>query len=148
MVTSTGKFEVKMSKAHGVALQAALAVGSGPKTAMESAIAKTIGVAPATVTITAIYLDGVKIGRRLQTTGTDSTLRVEWQVTATTAVATAAMNPTTLKTNIEAKAAAAGLPLTLTELPSVTPTDDTQVSVAERFALPGAVAVLLAMLQL
>jgi len=94
-VTTTGKVEMKMSSEQATALKAKPAEA---KKAFGKAIAKTINVDAAKVTITDIYVDDKKVGgtRRLA----DSTVRVDWSVKADKRVDAAAMVPATLKTNV------------------------------------------------
>merc|ERR1719424_598068 len=116
-VTSTGKVEVKMSKADAVALTSKPTA----KIAFASAIAKTINVNATDVTILGIYVDGVKIGRRLANHSTDSTVRVDWKATATVAITAKAMDPKNLVTNIVAEAKEkAGVDIVITEVASLT----------------------------
>jgi len=115
VVTSTGKVEVKMTKAHADVLTKTPAKA---KLAFASAIAKTIGVAASDVTVTAIYIDGVKVsGRRLA----DSVVKVEWTAKAKKAVVAANINAAALKTNIQTEAkAVANVDIKVTETPTMT----------------------------
>jgi hypothetical protein len=131
VITSTGNVAVKMSQADADALT----TSSEAKATFASAIAKTINVPAADVTITAIYVNGVQVNstRRLQT---DATVKVDWSVNAATAVETAAMDATTLKTNIETEAqAVANVAVAVTEAP-VVEVVSTEVSTPEPTTAP------------
>jgi len=112
-VTTTGNFELKMTKDEANKL------ANDPKAteALAAALKKTIGADAISVTITAIYVDGVKVlgTRRLA----DSTIKVEWAVVSAKAIAPEAIVAETLKTNVEAEAKAVGVTVVITEAPAL-----------------------------
>jgi hypothetical protein len=116
IITSTGTVSMKMSKAHATALVAK----PEAKTAFASAVAKTTGLDASAITITAIYVDGVKQNstRRLST---EATVTFDWEAKATKAISTADMNTATLQKKIVAEVkAVAGVTVVITAAPSVT----------------------------
>jgi hypothetical protein len=117
VVTSTGKTEIKMSKEQATALAAT----ASAKKALANAIARTIDLPASIITITGIYIDGVKVGsRRLTSITTDSTVRVDWMVKAEEVVKAPAMDANALKANIEAEVkTVTGITIVITETPSV-----------------------------
>merc|ERR1740133_954803 len=113
VVTSKGTVAVKMSKADATALVAKPTA----KAAFASAVAKTTGLAASKITITAIYVDGVKVARRL---ATESTVTFDWEAKHTGAVTAADMDATTLQTQIVAEIkAVADLTVAITAVPTV-----------------------------
>jgi hypothetical protein len=114
VVTSKGTVAVKMSRADATALVAKPTA----KAAFASAVAKTTGLAASKITITAIYVDGVKVARRL---ATESTVTFDWEAKHTGVVTAASMDATTLQTQIVAEIkAVADLTVAITSVPTVT----------------------------
>jgi hypothetical protein len=115
LVTSTGTVAVKMSKDHAKAL----AAKPEAKTAFASAVAKTTGLDASAITITAIYVDGVKAARRLANS-TESTVTFDWEAKGTAAVSTGQMDAAKLQTQIVAEVkAVADVTIVITAAPTV-----------------------------
>jgi hypothetical protein len=104
-----------MSKDHAKAL----AAKPEAKTAFASAVAKTTGLDASAITITAIYVDGVKAARRLANS-TESTVTFDWEAKGTAAVSTGQMDAAKLQTQIVAEVkAVAGVTIVITAAPTV-----------------------------
>lgn len=114
-----GSFEMGMSKAQATALT------SDPKAkeAFSKALATTIGVDTKLVTITAIYIDGKKVSRRLGTSSVprrlaDPVITVEYEVETEKLVV---VPVAALKTNVVKEAKAIGQVVVVTRMTAATP---------------------------
>jgi len=101
-------------------------VKGGPKAVFAKAIASTTGMDEKDVFITAIYIGNTKVARRLDARRlADSVVRVEFTIVTTSdkVIDAAAIPAATLKTQVTAKAKAAGATIVITAAPVVdTPT--------------------------
>jgi hypothetical protein len=117
--TIKGSFSIRMSDVDANAL----ATDKNAKGAFQAAFASTLGVKATDVLITAIYVDGVAVRRRLQHSAPPRELakvvKVDYQVQTTQGIDSSTIDAAKLKTNIQKEAGKIGHTVVITAVPTM-----------------------------